>query len=290
MLVCFSGNNKHRSVWRSWLPPLCVCCDAVASTDLFHLKGSRKLGSHHQISTHVISVGCWLSSIFFIITRQYFQRKRQPHCFVMISGMILQIWKEERISTPSFVLLLDLRGLWSGSFREVYLAKWPRVFPVSAPETSASSRRKHSLGHLSGGDGWCQQWWGGQLRAINTSRAACWVHQKVPELTFTVLKGKNITHPHFNLLTSFKGPVCLLFKWKEKKSLKTNSQNSLELLLFTTRRVPRVSVYTTHIKNNWLINLMKCQFLKSYYLQHIFILKIELQVGYVCWVCVHVWM
>ena len=28
------------------------------------------------------------------------------------------------------------------------------------------------------------------------------------------------------------------------------SQKPLELLLFTTRRVPQVSVYTTHIKNN----------------------------------------
>lgn len=194
-----------------------VCVVTVATTDLFHLKGSRKLGSHHQISTHVISVGCWLSSIFFIITRQYFQRKRQPHCFVLISGMILQIWNEERTSTPSFVLLLDLRGLWSGSLHEIYLAKWPRVFPVSAPETSASSRRKHSLGASSGDDGWCQQWWGGQLRAINTSLAACWVHQKVPELTFYCPQREKYHPSSFQSHNIFQGTSMSVIQMKRKK-------------------------------------------------------------------------
>ena len=222
MLVCFSDNNNHSLCGQvDFLH--CVCCDIVAITDPFCLKGSRKLGSHHQISTHVISVGCWLSSIFFIVTRQYFQRKRQLHCFVMISGMILQIWKEERIRRPSFVLR-DLRGLWSGSLRGVYLAIWSRVFPVPAPETSASSRRKYSLGIP------LEMMAGASSDEVDSQEQATLPRQ----LAGYIRKSLNL------LLLSSRGKIS------------PTSQKPLELLLFTTRRVPQVSVYTTHIKNNWL--------------------------------------
>lgn len=101
---------------------------------------------------------------------------------------------------------------------------------------------------------------GGQLGAMSTmmgaeqpSLAACWVHQRAPELTSTVLKGKNITDPHFSFITFFRGRVSLnVIQMKKKKNkpwLKTNSQVLLEQLLFIrTRRVPEVSTYTTHMK------------------------------------------
>lgn len=74
------------------------------------------------------------------------------------------------------------------------LSNMVKSFPSPSSRDLSFFQEEVQPGHPSGDDGWCQQWWGGQSRASNTSPAACWVHQKVPEFTSTVLKGKNITH------------------------------------------------------------------------------------------------
>lgn len=240
-------------MWQSGLPPLCV---------LWHSCHHRPFPSQRQQKAGQSSPNLHPRDFSRLLAFKYlfhhyktvFPKKKATALFCCDFWNDFADMKWGKNKHTQFCSLPDLRGLWSGSLREVYLAKWPRVFPVSAPETSASSRRKHSLGASSGVDGWCQQWWGGQLRAINTSPAACWVHQKVPELTFYCPQGEKYHPSSFQSHNIFQGTsMSVIWMKRKKKSLKTNSQKPLQLLLFTTRTVPQVSVYTTHIKNNWLI-------------------------------------
>ena len=216
MLVCFSDNNNHSLCGQvDFLH--CVCCDIVAITDPFCLKGSRKLGSHHQISTHVISVGCWLSSIFFHHCKTVFPKKKATALFCYDFWNDCADMKRTKNTQTQFSSPPRSQGLMVWLLTWSLLSKMVKSFPSLSSRDLSFFQEEAQPGHLSGDDGWCQQWWGGQLRASNASLAACWAHRKVPEFTSTVLKGKNITHPHFSLITSFKGPVSLIQMEKKKK-------------------------------------------------------------------------
>lgn len=81
------------------------------------------------------------------------------------------------------------------------------------------------------------------MKAMNTkmgvqqpSQSACWVYQRAPELTFIVLKGKNITNPCFSFISPFREPVSLnvvkMKKTKQTKKTKTQTKKKRLVLYF----------------------------------------------------------
>lgn len=107
----------------------------------FTLSKAAESWSIIRLSTHMVSIGCWLLFLkyFFHHSKTVFPKKRVTTLgFITIFGMILQMWERERASCPSFVCLRELKGIPSGSSFESLLRE------------IASSRRQDGLEHLSG--------------------------------------------------------------------------------------------------------------------------------------------
>lgn len=98
----------------------------------FTLSRAAESWSIIRLSTHMVSIGCWLLFLkyFFHHSKTVFPKKRVTTLgFITIFGMILQMWERERASCPSSVCLWELKGLWSGSLFESLLRELAKILP-----------------------------------------------------------------------------------------------------------------------------------------------------------------
>lgn len=184
-------------MWQCGLDPLCL------QNDCHRPLPSQRQQSSQTCHPHDFNKAAFVFKYFFLHPKTVFPKKRVTAlCFIMIFGMILQMWKRNG-KLPPFCLLPRSQRLtvWAAYLR-LCLGSWPRAFPASAPGSLSFSQE--------------EGWPGAQTRVLGP---------RAPELNAPCPRWENITNPHFSFITPFREPVFPECYSKEKKKRKEKADN-----------------------------------------------------------------